>query len=167
MIQAPVPSNEEERLAALYSYGLLDGTLRRVLESVVNVAADSCATDVSFVSLVDRDRQHFLASRGIGNIPPDRTISFCAHAMLHPEGIFEVTDATADQRFFDNPHVTSDNGIRFYAAQPLVTRDGYPLGGLCVVDRLPRNLTDAQRATLRNLGEIVMKLFDSHKEARL
>ena len=161
MAEAKIPENEKDRLLALYSYNLLDRDLDVVFDVIINIAADICDCEIAVIALIDRDRQYFAARRGMKPRETPRAIAFCAHAILAPDTIFEIPDATSDPRFHDNPLVTGEIGVRFYAAQPLVTKEGFALGGLCLIGKKPKSLNDLQRDTLRNLGNIIMTLFDS------
>lgn len=142
---------EEIDLAALRDSGRLD--------RITDFAAKLCDAPIALVSLVERDRQSFLARTGLAVCETPRATSFCAHAMLGND-ILIVPDATRDPRFADNPLVTGDPYIRFYAGAPLINDDGVPLGSLCVIDRLPRiALSDLQYQGLQVLAEAVMAAF--------
>ncbi len=165
MAQANIPENENERLSALYEYDLLDRNADTVFETIIRIAADVCDVDISVIALIDRDRQFFFARNGMEPQETPRAIAFCAHAILKPESTFEIPDATKDPRFADNPLVTGEIGVRFYAAQPLTTPDGYAIGGLCLIGKEPKSLTESQRDTLSGLGKVIMSLFESRKSA--
>jgi GAF domain-containing protein len=136
------------------------------LDRITAFAARLCGAPFALVSLVERDRQSFLARTGLAVCETPRATSFCAHAMLGQE-IMVVPDATLDPRFADNPLVTGDPYIRFYAGAPLLSDDGIPLGSLCVIDRLPRTaLTDLQYQGLEVLAEAVMAAFREHRATR-
>jgi GAF domain-containing protein len=116
------------------------------------MAAELCRVPIAAINLVDRDRQWSKAAVGQDKDQDIRDISFCAHAILGTE-LMVVPDAQKDQRFGDNPLVVGDPHIRFYAGAPLITSEGFALGSLCVVDRVPRQLTDEQAALLRLLAD--------------
>ena len=158
-------STEEARLAALHGYAILDTGPERSFDRLTRLAAAICETPISLVSLIDERRQWFKSSVGIGAGETSRDIAFCHHAIQKAE-IFEVEDATADDRFRHNPLVQSDPNIRFYAGQPLQDPDGYRLGTLCVIDREPRKLTEHQREALRLLAEEVMDQIVAHRDRR-
>ena len=158
MIQASLPPDEEERLAALHRYGILDTPPEAAFDDAVHLASQACGAPIALLSLVDADRQWFKAKVGVDVDELARDISFCGHA-IQGEEVFEVPDALEDERFHDNPLVTGAPNIRFYAGAPLVTHDGYRLGTICVVDRVPRLLTAEQRAALAALSrEVVTQL---------
>src|SRR5690242_9502960 len=138
-MHAPVPDNETDRLAALYSLNILDSAPEQDFDDIVALASNVCSTPMSLVTLVDMDRQWFKARCGQDLVETSRELSFCAHAILGRD-LLVVPDATKDARFSDNPTVTVDGGIRFYAGAPLVTTEGYALGTLCVIDNEPRQL---------------------------
>ncbi len=165
MISAPQPENEIARIAALDSYGVLDTDQEPVFDAITRSAALVCGVPIALVSLVDRGRQWFKSSQGLPGVrETSRDIAFCAHAILSP-GIFEVPDASDDERFRDNPLVIDDPGIRFYAGAPLIDSEGFSLGTLCVIDRKPGRLSVDQRAALADLAMIVVRLIES-KRAR-
>src|ERR1051325_468828 len=138
-MQAPLPDNETDRLAALYSLDILDSAPEQDFDDIVALASNVCGTPMSLVPLLDTDRQWFKARVGVDDTGTERDVSFCSHAVLGRD-LMVVPDATQDHRFADNPLVTGPMGIRFYAGAPLVTSDGYALGTLCVVDNQPRRL---------------------------
>ena len=156
---APVPSNERQRLAVLRNLGVLDTPVEESYERVVRLAARLFDVPIALVSLVDEHRQWFKARFGVEVQETSRDLAFCAHAIAaENDDMFVVTDAEADPRFADNPFVLGESGIRFYAGQPLSVH-GHRVGTLCVVDRRPRQLTDVERETLRDLASVVEDLL--------
>jgi GAF domain-containing protein len=153
---APKPANEAERLTALQQYRVLDTLPEAVYDDLVFIASQICQTPIALVSLVDGDRQWFKAKVGLDAEQTPRDLAFCAHAILQPDEVFQVPDATRDERFNTNPLVTSDPSIRFYAGVPLVTADGLAVGTLCAIDRTPRELSVDQQRALRALSREVM-----------
>jgi anti-anti-sigma regulatory factor len=151
-----MPANEAARLEALRSYSVLDTAPEADFDDLTALAAHICGTPIALVSLVDSNRQWFKSRHGLDAHETNRDVSFCAHTILQPEETLIVPDATADERFVDNPLVTDDPGIRFYAGVSLRTPTGMPIGSLCVIDRMPRNLSDAQLDALRILGRQVI-----------
>ncbi|HET6342880.1 MAG TPA: sigma 54-interacting transcriptional regulator [Gemmatimonadota bacterium] len=158
-MKAPVPASESARLEALRRYHILDTSSDDDFDVLVALAARICGTPIGLVSLVDADRQWFKARIGLESAETPRDVSFCAHAILGSE-LFVVPDATADARFADNPFVTSDPHIRFYAGAPLVTPDGHALGTLCVIDHEPHDLSPHQAQVLRALSRQVVSLLE-------
>jgi diguanylate cyclase (GGDEF)-like protein/PAS domain S-box-containing protein len=160
MKTAKLPDNEQSRLAALQAYRLLDTPAEQVYDAITALAAQVCGTPIALVSLTDSDRQWFKSAHGLPGVREiPRDMAFCAHAILDRE-MLEVPDAAGDARFRDNPLVTGDPGIRFYAGVPLIDAGGHALGTLCVIDHQPRVLSATQRAALRQLSGIVVQLFE-------
>jgi signal transduction histidine kinase len=163
-MKAPVPDNETDRLAALYSLDILDSAPEQDFDDIVALASNVCGTPMSLVSLVDMDRQWFKARTGCEWTETSREMSFCAHAILGRD-LMVVPDATKDARFSDNPMVDVDGGIRFYAGAPLVTTEGHALGTLCVVDSEPRRMDVEQLQALRALARQVTSQMELRRHA--
>jgi signal transduction histidine kinase len=155
MICAPIPENEAERVEALRRYQILDIKSDPAFDDLATLASYICGTPIAVVSLVDSDRQWFKAKVGLDASETRRDVSFCGHAIM-ADDLFIVEDALADDRFADNPLVTSEPHIRFYAGAKLMTSDGYAVGSLCVIDHQPRQLTPAQADALRVLSRQVV-----------
>ena len=163
MKKPEIPINEKERLEALYSYHLLDEIEQREFNDIVNLAAQICQTPISLITLIDASVQWHKARVGLDAKSIKREISFCCHAINQPDEIFIVQDATKDERFAENPLVTGDPNITFYAGIPLVTQDGFPLGAFCVIDKKPRQLDDYQIKALQTLSRQIIRLFELRK----
>jgi anti-sigma regulatory factor (Ser/Thr protein kinase) len=143
-------ADEAGRLKALRQYRILDTEPEQAFDDLTLIASQICGVPVALISLVDEDRQWFKSRVGIEARESSRSVSFCAHAILQ-RGIFTIPDASKDDRFRDNPFVRGDPHIRFYAGAPITTQDGYALGTLCVIDYVPRKLTDNQIKALEAL----------------
>ena len=157
----PLPARDAERVEALRRHEVLDTLPEADFDDLVRLASHICGTPIALVSLVDADRQWFKARLGLEAVETPRDQSFCAHAICEPErDIFEVSDAREDPRFAENPLVLGDPNIRFYAGTPLVTRNGWALGTLCVIDRKPRQLTKEQAEGLVMLRRHVVNALE-------
>lgn len=153
-MQAAIAPNELERLTALRDLDILDTDAEPEFDELVTLAAALCSTPISLVSLVDENRQWFKAAIGLPFRETPRDVAFCSHAILEPF-VFTVEDATADPRFADNPMVTGDTDIRFYAGIPVSDPEGLLVGTLCVLDTVPRKLTPEQNRALEILARQV------------
>jgi len=149
----PEQDHEQARLAALYSLDILDTPEEPEYDELVRLAATICGTPISAVTLIDADRQWFKAITGIPIRETPRSISFCSHTIQQP-GLLLVENAADDPRFRDNPVVINDPRIRFYAGVPLEA-NGQPVGAFCVIDTVPRTLTEEQKEALHILGRQV------------
>ncbi|KGK56085.1 histidine kinase [Xanthomonas cannabis pv. phaseoli] len=167
VLGARAPANEDERVAALHAYQLLDTPAEQPYDALTANAAAVCRTPMALISLVDTQRQWFKSRIGMQPAETPRTLSFCAHAILEPDQLMEVSDTHLDARFVDNALVTGKPQIRFYAGAPLLTSDGIALGTLCVLDRTPRRLSGAERDALRALARQVVDTIELRRAARL
>ena len=148
------PPEEPQRLSALEATKLLDTPPEERFDRVTRLAAEAFDVPIALVSLVDRERQWFKSCYGLGVRETGRDISFCGHAILKSEA-FVVSDALADERFSDNPLVTGEPHIRFYAGAPLEDRSGFRIGTLCIIDKKPRGFSNRDEKTLRDLADII------------
>ncbi|WP_051293528.1 GAF domain-containing protein [Pseudoduganella violaceinigra] len=163
MLLAPTPSNEAERLAALYALLLLDTPPEERFDKIVEFAAQEFEVPIALISLLDTDRQWFKAAVGLGTTcETGRDISFCGHAIMRAE-IMVVEDALLDPRFADNPLVTGAPFIRFYAGAPLILSNGYALGTLCIIDTRPRKLDEMELAILSTLRSLVIQELETSR----
>ena len=147
--------NEAERLDALRKLNLLDTMDSIAFDRITRLASRLFGVPIALVSLVDQDRQWFKSRVGLAARETPREQAFCDFTM-RSNAVMVVPDATKDPRFQNNPLVTGDLGIRFYAGAPLITGDGYGLGSLCVIDNTPRIMSDDDQQTLKDLSDMVM-----------
>ncbi len=153
-IRASLPENEAARLAALDALEILDSAPEERFDRIIRIASGAFEVPIALVSLVDRDRQWFKSCIGLDVKETPRDMAFCAHAILEDE-LLIVPDALQDPRFADNPLVTGEPHVRFYAGCPLKLPDGNLMGTLCLIDTRPRQLDDGRINLLRDLGKLV------------
>lgn len=152
MIAAPLPVDEAARIATLRRLAILDTPPEQPYDDLTALAAEVVGTPMALISFIDETRQWFKARVGLDTSEMPRSISFCAHAIAEPVDVFVVEDARRDARFKDNPLVTGDPRIRFYAGSPIVTADGHALGTIFVASPRPHRLSEAQRRSLAALA---------------
>lgn len=150
----PVSGDEQERLSELRSLAILDTPPEERFDRVTRMARRLFGVPIALVTLVDENRQWFKSCSGLDFRETERRISFCAHAILN-NGALVIEDTTQDERFADNPSVTGDPHIRFYAGQPLHALSGQSMGTLCIMDRQPRSFGQEDLATLSDLAGMV------------
>ncbi|HAB65301.1 MAG TPA: sensor domain-containing phosphodiesterase, partial [Pseudomonas sp.] len=156
MAGAPIPINEAQRQLQVTQLCRLDTTPDEVFEHIVSMVAEYFQAPIALISIVDEQRQWFTARVGLLAQETPRQDSFCAYAILANEP-FQVLDATRDARFQDNPLVTGEPGIRFYAGMPLVTPEGLGLGSLCIIDTQPRRaMTPQELSMLEHFAKLTM-----------
>lgn len=160
----PLPTNEEDRLKELMDFDILDTPREEFFDLITKLAAIICGVDKALITFIDKDRQWFKSNH---HFPGDaretpREVAFCSYTILNDD-VMEVDDATQDERFKENPLVTSDPYIRFYAGAPLKTQRGHNLGSLCVIDDKPHTLSDEQRKELAELSRITMKMLEMRR----
>ena len=152
-MKAALPHNEQQRLHSLYQLNILDTAQEDAFDALTQLAGMICGVPISVISLVDRDRQWFKSRQGTAVKETPRDVSFCAHAVFNDQLLY-IPDASADQRFADNPLVTGDPAIRLYAGVPLHSPQGFPLGTLCIIDDIPRELNALQLTLLQDLASL-------------
>ena len=154
-MQTPaIPDNERLRLDALRRISILDSSAEERFDRITRMARSMFDVPISLVSLVDENRQWFKSCCGLPVQETPRDVSFCGHAILG-DGLFVVEDTRQDLRFADNPLVSGEPHIRFYAGCPLQIGEGYKLGTLCIIDRKPRLLDSRQQGLLTDLAGMV------------
>ncbi len=164
--EAPIPAwNENDRIAALERYAILDTGRDAAFDDIARIASDLFDAPIAIVNFLTTDRQWFKAEIGVGTDTLPLNVSLCRHA-IRQSGIFIVPDTLKDERFVDNPLVVGAPNLRFYAGALLETSDGLPLGTLCVLDTKPRpdGITERQRFTLEFLARQVMTQLELRHE---
>lgn len=150
----PIPENEEQRLEAVHKLDLLDTDPEERFDRICELTTTLLQTPIAYLSLIAGEKQFYKATCGMGDMrETPRSLSFCAHTVYLDETLI-VEDATGDERFFDNPYVSGEPGVRFYMGQPLHTLDGHCVGTFCVLDVQPRQVSEAQKAHFLSLAAI-------------
>jgi PAS domain S-box-containing protein len=162
-INFPIPYNETKRLKALQDYELLDSIDEAEFDRITELASIICDVPISLVSLIDETRQWFKSNHGLQVKETSRDLAFCQYAIMDSV-LFEVEDATKDERFYSNDLVLGDPNIRFYAGYPLIDAKGFALGTLCVIDRKPKQLNSKQKRALQILANDVMALIEERRQ---
>ena len=166
MLEPKVPEDEVKRIEALKSFSILDTLPESEYDDITFLASQICKTPISLISLIDENRQWFKSHHGIEASFTHRNVAFCAHAINDKDNLFIVPDAAKDDRFHDNPLVSGEPYVVFYAGAPLVTSDGFPLGTLCVIDHEPHVLDEFQTEALRALSNQISRLFELRKKTK-
>lgn len=166
MVAAALPENERDRLERLHSYQILDTGPEEEFDRIVRLAASVLDVPIALISLVDEGRQWFKARVGLDARETPRELAFCAHA-IHGMDVYVVNDATQNPLFRDNALVTGAPDIRFYAGAPLRTHDGFNLGTVCAIDRIPREPTSDQLALLHDLAALTSDLLELRAAGRV
>lgn len=166
MIEPRVSDNESQRLEILHGLKLLDTDPEERFDRVTRLAKRLFNVPIALVSLVDADRQWFKSRQGLDATETSRDISFCGHTILGDDTMI-VSDASADERFADNPLVTGEPNIRFYAGQPLSAGNGCKVGTLCLIDTVQREMSEEDKAVLKDLAELVEQQFAAMEMATI
>ncbi len=159
-VRARTPPDEVRRLASLHGLAILDTPPEECFDRITRIAAATFDVPIALVSLVDRDRQWFKSCLGLEERETSREAAFCAHAVQQRADVV-VPDTLADDRFADNPLVTGNPGVRFYAGSPLILGDGSCIGTLCIIDRRPRGLGADELAVLHDLRDLALAQFEA------
>jgi len=157
---------DEDRLAALHRYGILDTPVEADFDNLTALAAAICEAPMSIINFIDQNRQWFKASVGMAAREAPLDTAICTHAMMQQD-LFIIPDTLKDDRFSENPLCCGIENLRFYAGAQLRTPDGFVLGTVCVVDHVPRELTEAQKNLLRTLANQVINMLELRKQAEV
>jgi GAF domain-containing protein len=163
MQKPTIPINENERLAALREYHILDSGAEKEFDEITMLASEICQTPISLVTMIDEGRQWFKAGFNLPVSEISRDIAFCSHAINHPLEPFVISDLRKDKRFSDHPFVTGEPHVVFYTGIPLTNPDGYALGTLCVLDTKKKKLSKNQLRSLQILAKQVIQLLELRK----
>jgi two-component sensor histidine kinase len=165
MIQPEYPADENARLSELHSFRILDTPTDPEMDAIVDLLLAVTGKAMGTITFVDADRQWFKSRRNVTAQETSREVAFCAHGILGDD-LFVVPDAREDVRFNDNPLVTGDPNIVFYAGMPLKTTSGHNIGMICVQDGRPGSLDPIQEAVVRRLAVNVVNLLELRRERR-
>jgi GAF domain-containing protein len=163
-MSAPYPSNESKRIEALRRYEILDTPPEQAFTDFALLASTICKTPIAFMNLIDTDRQWCKAAFGLPAAETPREHAFCAYTILGQD-VLIVDDATKDERFAENPLVKAAPKIRFYAGAPLIDKEGYALGSLCVIDRKVKHLDSVQMKSLQALARQIISQLEFRRAA--
>jgi GAF domain-containing protein len=163
---AAKPVHDQERIAALQKYAILDTEPEQAFDDLTLLASFVCKTPIALISLIDEDRQWFKSKVGMTATQSPRDIAFCSVAIQQSE-VMVVPDTLKDERFRNNPFVVSEPKIRFYAGAPLINEEGYALGTLCVVDKTPREMEPEQKEALQALSRLVLAKLEFRRNLQL
>jgi len=166
MQKPSIHKKESERITSLKSYLVLDTETEEEIDNLTQLASEICETPIALVSIIDENRQWFKSKVGLDVNETSRDLAFCAHAINETNELFIIEDARSDKRFFDNPLVTSYPNVIFYAGVVLKSDENLPLGTLCVIDNLPRKLSDKQIRSLKTISKQIMNLLNYKKSMR-
>lgn len=155
MQKPDLPENEAVRVATLHSLNILDTAREERFDRYTRISTRIFDMPIAVISLVDRYRQWFKSAEGFDGEETSRDVSFCGHAILGDD-VFEIRNARRDSRFRDNPLVVGRPNIRFYAGAPLAAPNGHKLGTLCIIDKVPRRLSDDEKTMLKHLADMVV-----------
>lgn len=161
-----IPLNEISRLSALMDYEILDSGPEHSYDDITLLASSICETPIALISLIDKDRQWFKSKVGFEINETPREVSFCAHA-INSSATMIIKDASKNPDFSDHPAVTAETPVIFYAGAPLINKEGFALGTLCVVDHVPRELSDEQLRALEALSRQVVNTLELRKKEKL
>jgi GAF domain-containing protein len=156
-------SATQRRVDVLESYAIMDTAPEPEFDQLTHLAANICDSRLAAISLLDGKRQWFKSRVGLLITQTSLEESFCVHALNHPREVMVVPDATADLRFRDLPLVTGETRVRFYAAAPIVTPSGVPIGTLCAFDQRVRTLSQTQHDALQCLAEWVSTFLEKRR----
>ncbi|HKJ48471.1 MAG TPA: GAF domain-containing sensor histidine kinase [Christiangramia sp.] len=164
MIRPEIPENELERLNSLHQLNILDSLPEEAYDTITELASYICETPIAVINIIDAERNWFKSAFGTDLAGSPRDVSFCGHTILEPKVLLEVPDASKDERFKDNPFVTSETPIKYYAGVSLLDYKGLPMGTLCVYDSNQHNLNEKQKTALKSLAKQVEILLESRRK---
>lgn len=164
--QKALSTNDRDRVAALQKYAILDTEPEQAFDDLTLLASFICKTPIASITLIDENRQWFKSTIGLNVSETPRDIAFCSVAIQQSD-VMVVPDTLQDERFRNNPFVTAEPKIRFYAGAPLINEDGYALGTLCVVDKTPREFNDEQKEALKALSRLVLAQMEFRRNLQL
>lgn len=165
MLSPAIPANEEKRLDSIKNLDIIGSLPEDTYDSITKLASAICETPIAIISILDKEFNWFKSKVGTTIEKSEREFSFCGHAILEPQKLFEVPNTLKDIRFKDNPlAIAKEGAIRFYAGAPILDDEGLPLGTLCVLDSKEHHLNDAQKTALKALAKQVEVLFEYRRK---
>ena len=161
----PIPSDSEKRAKVLETYAIMDTPPEQAFDDLTFLTSIICRTPIALVTFLDLRRQWFKSTVGVSVRETGLEHAFCTHA-IQQEKVFIIEDASRDKRFANNPLVTGEYHIRFYAGAPLITSDGVALGTICAIDRVARELSTEQSLALSALSRQVVQALEMRRTAQ-
>ena len=154
---------EQDRIRIVESYEIFNSLPEKEYDEITQLASFICDTPISLITFIDKKKQYFKSHHGVNLSETSLEYSFCKHVHKHVNEPFVVPNALEDERFKDNPLVTEETNIVFYAGHPITDSNGVVIASICVIDHKPKELSEAQLSALKSLSNQVSHLLELRK----